>query len=59
MKQEGLKFFTNTEYTLIAFIIFFVFFIGMTIWVFRKSAKKQYSQIANIPLEDQNTEKKP
>ncbi|WP_288071712.1 CcoQ/FixQ family Cbb3-type cytochrome c oxidase assembly chaperone [Hydrotalea sp.] len=38
-------------YALSSFIIFFLFFIGVVLWVW-KADKKAMQQISNIPLEE-------
>lgn len=50
MKQEVLSLFPSTHLTLIALLIFIIFFVGLLIWVFRKSAKKRYQKMAKLPL---------
>ena len=42
-------------YPLISFIIFFVFFVGLTIYVL-KADKKMISDFANIPLDPKDTD---
>ena len=42
-------------FPLISFIIFFIFFIGLTIYVI-KADKKVINEIANIPLDSNNSE---
>jgi cytochrome c oxidase cbb3-type subunit 4 len=47
-------------YPMISFIIFFLFFIGVTIWVF-KADKRFFTKMGNLPLDnnnDLNTESK-
>lgn len=50
MKQEGLAFFTDIHLTIIGLIIFVTFFIGVLIWVNRKSAGPLYAKLAEMPL---------
>lgn len=52
MKQEGLKFFTDTHLTAMGLLIFFLFFVGVLIWVYRKSSTEIYSHMEQIPLKD-------
>jgi len=54
MKQEGLKYFTDTHLTLIALLLFFSFFVCMLFVVMSKKNKKRYEELANIPLEEKN-----
>ena len=49
---EGVEF-----YTIISMIIFILFFIGMTIWLF-KVDKKYIKQMSELPLEMENNENK-
>lgn len=49
MKQEGLKFFTDTYLTVIGFLIFFSYFIYITINALR-TPQKQVTQFAHIPF---------
>lgn len=43
-------------YPIISFIIFFSFFIGLSIYVFTMK-KSKVEEMKNIPLEDENLEK--
>lgn len=52
MKQLGLAAFTDTYLTSAGLIIFFVFFIGMVIWVSLKENRVRYSQIEKLPFLD-------
>lgn len=52
MKQEGLKYFTDTHLTLIALIIFFVFFVCMLVFVFSKRNKKHYEKLSKMPFKE-------
>lgn len=49
MKQEGLKFFTDTYLTVIGFLIFFSYFIYVTVNALR-APKKQINEFAHIPF---------
>jgi len=49
--KEGLKYFTDTHLTALGLILFFVFFITMVVWVFRKDSKQIYSKRAQLPLQ--------
>ncbi|WII73652.1 cbb3-type cytochrome c oxidase subunit 3 [Bdellovibrio sp. 22V] len=50
MKQEGLRYFTDTHLTALGLLIFFVFFVGVLIWVYRKHSKELYQHLEQIPL---------
>ncbi|MDG0816015.1 cbb3-type cytochrome oxidase subunit 3 [Bdellovibrio svalbardensis] len=52
MKQLGLAAFTDTYLTALGLIIFFLFFIGMILWVNHKDRKVLYKQMENMPLND-------
>lgn len=49
MKQEGLKFFTDIHLTVIGFLIFFSYFIYITINALRTS-KQNIQHFSNIPF---------
>lgn len=49
MKQEGLKFFTDTYLTVIGFLIFFTYFIYVTVNALR-APKNQIEEFAQIPF---------
>lgn len=51
MKQEGLAYFTDTHWTAIGLLIFFVFFLGVLFWTLRKTQKDVYHELAKIPLD--------
>ena len=40
-------------YPIISFLIFFTFFVGLSIYVF-KMKKERINDLKNIPLEDEN-----
>jgi cbb3-type cytochrome oxidase subunit 3 len=52
MKQDGLQYFTDTYLTAIGLMIFFLFFVGVLVWINRKSAKKFYGKMEQLPLSD-------
>lgn len=49
MKQEGLKFFTDTYLTVIGFLIFFSYFIYVAVNALR-TPKKHIQDFSNIPF---------
>lgn len=49
MKQEGLKFFTDTYLTVIGFLIFFSYFIYITVNALR-APKTKVNEFAQIPF---------
>jgi cbb3-type cytochrome oxidase subunit 3 len=52
MKSEVLSRFTMMYLPVIGFFIFFCFFIGAVIWVFRPASKEFYKKMSKLPLED-------
>jgi cbb3-type cytochrome oxidase subunit 3 len=52
MKQEGLSFFTDTYLTILGLVIFFLFFIGVVVWVNRKNVRDYYKSMQSMPLND-------
>ncbi len=55
MKQEGLKYFTDTNLTAVGLIIFFAFFVGLLFWVYRKSSSEIYIEMSRLPLKEENS----
>ena len=55
MLREGLAFFTDTHLTVIALVLFVCTFAGLVLWTFRKSARKHYEEMANLPLDERNS----
>ena len=43
-------------YPIISFLIFFVFFVGLTVWTF-KADKKYLKKMSKMPLESSNMNK--
>lgn len=57
MIRESLEAITGVSiYPMISFILFFTFFTGMLIWVFRQS-KADITEISNLPLHDDQPSK--
>ena len=57
MKQEGLAYFTDTHWTLLALFLFLISFIGIVLWTYRKRAKTFYeNEMARKPLEEDENE---
>ena len=50
MKSQGLLYFTDIEITIAAMFIFVTLFIGLVIWVNRKSADPIYKKLSQAPL---------
>lgn len=53
MKQDGLMYFTDTYLTAVGLLIFFLFFVGVVVWVNRKQGKTYYKRMEQIPLNDE------
>jgi cytochrome c oxidase cbb3-type subunit 4 len=57
MIRESLEAITGVSiYPMISFILFFTFFTGMLVWVFRQS-KADITEISNLPLHDDQPSK--
>lgn len=52
MKQEALKYFTDTYLTALGLVIFFGFFVGVCLWVYRKHSAGHYARMTNLPLSE-------
>jgi len=52
MKQEGLRYFTDTEMVSVALLIFFTCFVGLVAWVNRKGSNEVHEKLSLIPLKD-------
>lgn len=50
MKQEALKYFMQTYLTSLGLLIFFLFFVGVMIWVYRKNSNIHYARMTQLPL---------
>jgi cbb3-type cytochrome oxidase subunit 3 len=37
---------------LVAMMIFFVTFVGIALWTYRKSGRKHYDEMAKLPLDE-------
>jgi len=44
--------FISANAGVIGLILFFVFFLAVTFWTLRPSARKQYKEYGNIPLQE-------
>ncbi|RME14442.1 MAG: CcoQ/FixQ family Cbb3-type cytochrome c oxidase assembly chaperone [Bdellovibrio sp.] len=56
MQSEALSFyFKDIHLTLLAFVLFFITFVGIFIWTYQKRRQKHYQQMANMPLEEEKT----
>lgn len=49
--------FASPSFGLMGLLFFFVFFVVVTAWTFRPSAKSKYEKDAQIPLHKSNGEK--
>ncbi|MCB1531963.1 MAG: CcoQ/FixQ family Cbb3-type cytochrome c oxidase assembly chaperone [Alphaproteobacteria bacterium] len=46
------EFFASANAGLIGLLFFFVFFIGVVVWVMRPGSKEKYKEDAQIPLKE-------
>jgi cbb3-type cytochrome oxidase subunit 3 len=53
MKQEGLKYFLETEMTLIALILFLFAFSFLIFRVYFYEKKENFDKLSQIPLKDE------
>lgn len=53
MKQTALSYFGHPYMILVPLIIFFTFFVYLIFTVTRRSNKKVFEELANIPLKDE------
>ncbi len=51
MKAEALANFPFVGLTMIALVIFALFFVGMVVWTFRSGSNKVYEHAESLPLE--------
>lgn len=54
MKRLALESFPMTEWTCFALVLFFVLFVGILIWVYRKGSKEIYHHEENLPFQEDN-----
>lgn len=45
--------FQFTEMTILAFFLFFVTFLGILFWIFRRSGKMSYLTLSRLPLQEE------
>lgn len=48
--------FASSHSGIIGLLFFFIFFIGMIVWVYRPGSKDKYHQDAQIPLRENSDE---
>ncbi len=51
--KEGLKYFTDTHFTLLGLLIFFIWFVLMCFWVYRLQSPQFHEQMSLLPLNDE------
>jgi cbb3-type cytochrome oxidase subunit 3 len=54
MKQEAFRYFTDQHITIIGLFIFFSFFIGLLVTVYRRSQSPYYEYMSKLPISDKN-----
>jgi cytochrome c oxidase cbb3-type subunit 4 len=52
MKSQVLSQFNLTFFPIAGFLIFFLIFVGMLIWIYRKDAKRVYQEAQLLPFND-------
>lgn len=57
MLKEGLSYFTDTHITLIGLALFMILFIGIIFWTRRQSTNEIYSQLSELPLQNEGEHK--
>ena len=55
MKQEALRYFSDTHLTEIAMIIFMVTFLGLFINVILRSQQPHFEKMSKLPLEEKES----
>lgn len=53
MKQEALSYFEHTNLTLLALLIFFLWFTIMLVWIFKLTPRQLHDKISQLPLQDE------
>lgn len=53
MHKEALMFFTDTQLTLFALILFVACFAGVLLWINRQDTKELYEYMEHLPLEEE------
>ncbi|MCB0414384.1 MAG: CcoQ/FixQ family Cbb3-type cytochrome c oxidase assembly chaperone [Bdellovibrionales bacterium] len=54
MKKEALSYYANPELVMLTLFLFFLLFVGVVLWTYRKSGKNYYDEIARLPLKEPN-----
>lgn len=54
MKAEALGYFHLPVLTMVGLMIFFIFFMSLLLWVYRKQGQPLYQQVACLPLGDED-----
>ena len=52
MKSQAFTHYTDQLLTSAGLVIFFVFFVGVVFWVYRKGSKEVYNHLDKLPLND-------
>ena len=56
MHREALAQFDAIYLSILAFFLFFLTFLGIFVFTYRKSAKKHYEKMARLPLNEGNSD---
>lgn len=51
MKQEGLKYFTDTYLLMIAMFLFLFAYLAISVWAWSGRQKKHFDEMSKLPLE--------
>jgi cytochrome c oxidase cbb3-type subunit 4 len=52
VNKDWLRHFSDTDLAVVGMLIFLIFFVGVFLWTFRKSAGQIYDKLSKIPLEE-------
>lgn len=51
--KEGLKYFTDTHFTLLGLLIFFIWFLAMCYWVYRLQPRQFHDSMSFLPFNEE------
>jgi cbb3-type cytochrome oxidase subunit 3 len=54
VKEDVLSQFAHMGWLMVSMIFFFISFIGIVIWTFRRSRRKLYTYMSQLPLDDKD-----
>lgn len=50
MKKEALSLFPHLNWSIAAFVIFCIVFVGLLFWVYRRGSSQHYGEISKFPI---------